>query len=421
MAAASAERLLALDAADAERRRGLRRMRFLATALLALAAVVYALTTGEEGALGYVNAAAEASMVGAMADWFAVTALFRHPLGIPVPHTALVPKRKDSFALSLEDFFQAHFLTGDAARERYLDAEISKRAADWLTHEKNASRVVHEGSRVGRRVLRRVRDDEVEALLEAVVLPRLAREPVAPLAGSLLEQLVADGAQEDLIDLGCDELGDWLLGNREMFESLLLERAPTWTPDWLNGLVSDRVHAEAVSWLRDIRRDRDHRVRHAIARLLGDLSQNLQHDPRTMARAEAMKERWLEHPQTRATAMALWQVGRTTLHDALDDPDGHVRRRLTEEVVRAGQRIREDDALRARIDQDVGDGLAFLVETYASELTPVITQVINRWDGREASERIELHVGRDLQFIRINGTLVGGLVGLIIHALTQAF
>ena len=419
MAVASEDRLLALDAADAERRRGLRRMRLVATGLLLLAAAVYGATIDRDGVLGYVNAAAEASMVGAMADWFAVTALFRHPLGIPIPHTALVPKRKDSFALSLEDFFRAHFLTGDAARERYRDAEISRRVAVWLTDEAHARRVVHEGARVGRRVLRRLRDDEVQAVLEVVVLPRLADEPVAPLAGTLLSQFVADDAHQELIDLGCDELGQWLVENQDVFEALLAERAPTWTPDWLNALVTDRVHAEAVSWLHDIRWDRGHRARHAIGRLLGDLAANLQHDAQTMARAEAMKARWLEHPQTLATAMSLWQIGRETLQEALDDPDGHVRRRLTEEVMLAGARIRDDDALRARIDEDVGDGLAFLVEAYGDELTPVITQVIARWDGLEAAERIELHVGRDLQFIRINGTLVGGLVGLAIHAASQ--
>lgn len=416
MTSVSETRLAALDAADAERRRALRRMKLVATSLLGFAAVIYVLTHGEDGALGYVNAAAEASMVGAMADWFAVTALFKHPLGIPVPHTALVPKRKDSFALSLEEFVEAHFLTGEAIRERYAEAEVSKRFGAWLAEEPNAQRVVHEGSRVGRRVLKRIRNDEVRAVLEVVVLPRLEREPIGPLAGSLLEQFVNDGAHQDVIDLAVDELTAWLVENQRTFEALLVERAPSWTPDWLNAIVTDRVHEEAVAWLRDIRADPNHQARAAIGKLLADLADNLQHDPQTMERAEAMKARWLAHPQTLDTAMALWDLGRATLDEALQDPDGHVRARLTEETMAVGARIRDDDALRARIDEDVGAGLVFVVENYASELAPVITQVISRWDGREASERIELHVGRDLQFIRINGTLVGGLVGVVIHA-----
>jgi uncharacterized membrane-anchored protein YjiN (DUF445 family) len=412
--------MLELGAADATRRSALRRMKLLATSLLGFAAVVYLLTHGENGFLGYVNAAAEASMVGAMADWFAVTALFKHPLGIPVPHTALVPKRKDSFALSLEEFVQAHFLTGEAIRERYQEAEVSKRFGQWLAEEPHARRVVHESARVGRRVLNRIRDDEVRSILELVVFPRLEREPVAPLAGSLLEQFVSDGAHQDLIDLGTDELIAWLLDNQMTFEALLVERAPSWTPAWLNAIVTDRVHEEAVEWLRDIRRDPRHRARAAVGKLLADLAHSMQHDPQTMERAEAMKARWLAHPQTLETAMTLWQLGRTTLDEALQDPDGHVRARLTEEAMAVGERIASDDAVRARIDEDVGAGLVFIVENYAGELAPVITQVISRWDGREASERIELHVGRDLQFIRINGTLVGGLVGVIIHAVSQS-
>jgi uncharacterized membrane-anchored protein YjiN (DUF445 family) len=420
MALATSDRLLALDAADAERRRALRRMKLVASSLLVVAAVIYVLTHGQDGALGYVNAAAEASMVGAMADWFAVTALFRHPLGIPVPHTALVPKRKDSFALSLEEFVQAHFLTGDAVRERYEEAEITKRAGDWLTDRAHAERVVHEGSRIARRVLGRIRDDEVQALLETVLLPRLADEPAAPLAGAMLQQFVADGSHQDVIDLGCDELIEWLQGNQDTFEALLVERAPGWTPDWLNAIVTDRVHHEAVSWLQDIRADQGHRARVAIGKLLFDLADNLQHDQRTIDRAEALKQRWLSHPQTLSTAMSLWDIGRTVMVDALADEQGHLRTRLADEVQAVGARVRDDDQLRARLDSDIGAAITFAVENYADEMLPVITQVISSWDGREASERIELHVGRDLQFIRINGTLVGGLVGLIIHALSEA-
>lgn len=418
---ATVSSLAVLDAADEQRRAGLRRMRILATSLLVVAAVGFALTHGHDGVLGYFNAFCEAGMVGALADWFAVTALFRHPLGIPVPHTALVPKRKDTLAVSLEQFVQAHFLTGDAVRERYREAEISRRLGLWLSDERHAARVVHELSRVGRRVLRRLRDDDARGVLEAVILPRLIREPVAPLAGTLLGQLVADGGHEGLVELGCDELVGWLDEHPEQFEALLTERAPKWAPQWLSGLVAYRVHDEVRAWLIDIREDPGHRVRVAVTDLLTELAESLQHDPVTIARTEALKTRWLEHPQTLATAMSLWQLGRTTLHDALEDPDGHVRRRMTEETIRLGERIAGDDALRERIDEDVGAGIAFVVENYGGELAPVISQVIARWDGREAAERIELHVGRDLQFIRINGTVVGGLAGITIHALSSLF
>lgn len=410
---------LALTAADEQRRRGLVRMRIVATALLGLAALVFVATLHRDGAWGYVNATAEAGMVGALADWFAVTALFRHPLGIPVPHTALVPRRKDVFAKSLEDFVAGHFLTGEAVRERYLTADTTTRIGVWLAEPRHSQRVVQEVARVGERVLTRVKEDEIRYLVEHSLLPRLVNEPLAPIAGAMLQETVADGVHHHLVDLVVIEAHDWLVDHPEQFVAIVRERAPSWAPVWLNEIVTDRLHIEAVRWIAAIREDRRHQVRVAIDDLLTDLATNLQEDPPTMARAEELKTRFLTHPQTAQTALALWDILRRALIRSLSDPDGALRERLTAELIGLGERMQHDAALRAVVNEKVSDSITFLVETYGRELTTVISQVISRWDGREAAERIELHVGRDLQFIRINGTIVGGLAGLLIHTLAQ--
>ena len=192
---------IALSAPDLVRRRGLRRMRTVALSLLLLAAVVYVATLHRDGGWGYVNAAAEAAMVGALADWFAVTALFRRPLGLPIPHTAIVPTRKDSLAESLEEFVSQNFLAEDVVAEKMRTAEVSRRAGEWLRSGTHAERVVEVVSDTVGKVLPMVRDDDVTAFIERSLLPRFADEPLSPIAGHLLRSVVDDGAHHALLDL----------------------------------------------------------------------------------------------------------------------------------------------------------------------------------------------------------------------------
>ena len=343
----------------------------------------------------------------------------RDRLGIPIPHTALVPKKKDIFATSLEDFVTGHFLTGEAARQRYLDADTIARIGAWLEQPENAAKLTAEVSKAGKRTLGRLEDSDMRYLVEHSLLPRLATERFSPMAGAMLQEVVADGIHRHLVDIVVIEAHDWLLDNPEQFIGIVGEKVPAWAPHWLGDLVTDRLHIEALRWVRAVRDDQDHRVRQALDDLLRDLAVNLQEDPQTMARTEALKERLLSHPQTAGTALLLWGIAKDALVRALDEPQGLLRERLQSELEQLGRRMQHDEALRSVVNERVGDALSYLVDTYAGELAPVISQVINRWDGKEAAEQIELYVGRDLQFIRINGTVVGALAGLIIHALSQ--
>jgi uncharacterized membrane-anchored protein YjiN (DUF445 family) len=404
---------------DDVRRRGLRRMRSLAVGLLLFAAVVYLVTLDRDGFWGYVNAGAEASMVGAIADWFAVTALFKHPLGLPIPHTALIPRRKEDLGRSLEEFVGENFLQEQVIRERLQIAELSRRVGEWLTVEKHARRVVDEAASVLHLGLSRVRDEDMRVLVEEALLPRFLAEPVSPLAGSLLAEIVRDKAHHGLVDLALDEAHRWLEGNEETFTEIVGERAPWWSPPAINDRVTHRLHVELVAWIADIRDDPYHHARTALDRLLEQLAQDLLHDPETQERAERLKERVLAHPQVLVTATSLWNAFRSALLAALADEDGPVRARGLAELTAFGERLLADAPLRRRLDRYAADLVVFVVGRYGDELTAVITHTIDRWDGKEAARKIELHVGRDLQFIRINGTIVGGLVGVAIHAVTM--
>jgi uncharacterized membrane-anchored protein YjiN (DUF445 family) len=392
-------------------------MRVVALSLLVFAALVFVVTRNRDGAWGFVNTTAEAAMVGALADWFAVTALFRHPMGIPIPHTAIIPNRKDTLGQSLEEFVTANFLTVDAARERVVHADVVRRVGRWLTEEQHSARVIAEVAKASSHALTAVKGDDVRDFVEHTLLPRLLNEPVSPVAGHLLEAVVEDGAHHGLVDIALAEAHAWLRVNADTVASIVRERAPWWTPGWLDQKVIDRVHHEALAWLSDVRDHPNHSARRAFDDLLVQLAQDLQRDPDTIARAEALKVSVMAHPQIGASSVAAWHALRTALLGALADADGPLRRRGVAALSEFGERLLNDPDLRHRVDGHAADAVGFVVSTYGHEIAKVISQTVDRWDGKEAAERIELHVGRDLQFIRINGTIVGGLAGLAIHTL----
>jgi len=413
---------LRLSDADAGRLKGLRRMRAVALSLLLLAALVYVLTYGDAGWRGYVNAAAEAGMVGAIADWFAVTALFRHPLRLPIPHTAIIPKRKESLGASLQEFVADNFLREEVIRERIESAGVSHRVGEWLLADQHAERVVAEASRVLADGLSYVKQADVAAIIEQAVFPRLSDEPLSPAVGQLLESILADRAHEGVVDLVLDELGRWLANHAGEVSALIEERAPDWTPEWLDKRVSRWLQKQVVRWIDEIGSDPHHPARRALDTWLADLARDLQHDQVTMQRFEALKARVLTQPRVVETSIRLWDALRRALIGSLGDETGLLRARALEEVRAVARRLMDrDDDLAARIDTRLSDIAAYAVDHYGSEVATIISATVNRWDGQETAERIELHVGKDLQFIRINGTVVGGLAGLTIHTVSHLF
>jgi len=409
---------LPVSEADEERRRGLRRMRTVATGLLVFAAIVYFVTRGAEGFLGYVNAGAEASMVGAIADWFAVTALFKHPLGLPVPHTAIIPKRKDALGASLQDFVAENFLNEEVVRERVTASRVSAQVGAWLGQPGHAGKVVNVGSKALADGLARVKRDDVAAVMRDAIIPKLLDEPLAPAAGQLLAEIVAERAHVGAVDLMLTELHLWLDRNADDVQALVGQRAPWWSPVWLDERVALWVHGELLRWVAEIRDTPRHLARRALDDWLAQLADNLQNNPVTQQRAEYLKQRVLAQEKVIDTSIALWDALRRALIASLEDDRGLLRERVIQELQGMGRRLVEDDEASARMDELLADAAAYVVNNYGSEIATVISATVNRWDGRETAQRIELHVGRDLQFIRINGTVVGGLAGVVIHALS---
>ncbi len=403
---------------EVTRRSGLRRMKAIAGSLLIVAVIIYVVTRHHGGFLGFVNAGAEAAMVGGLADWFAVTALFRHPLGLKVPHTAIIPTRKNEIGRSLEEFVAANFLSESVVKDKVLRAHVTARVGSWLAEPTHAARAAAELATVARAAIRVVRDQDVTAVLEGALLRRVAAIPWGPPAGRLLAQIVEEGTHHRLVDLGIDEAHSWLLANPDAITSIVAEQAPSWSPKFLDEAVAGRAYRELLRFVREVQADPQHQMRQALDSLLSRFAEDLRNDPYTIHRVELLKERLLSHPDVREAVATMWSTARRLLLEAVDDEDGELRARVVVGLSDLGRRLAVDEALQAKVDGYLADATAHAAGTYSGEVATVISDTINRWDGAEASRRIELAVGRDLQFIRINGTVVGALAGLAIHAIT---
>ncbi|MFC6089400.1 DUF445 domain-containing protein [Saccharothrix sp. BKS2] len=398
-------------------------MKLVATGffLAATAVFVIALLFEEGGPawVGYVRAAAEAGMVGALADWFAVTALFRRPLGLPIPHTAIIPSRKDTFGDALGSFVGQNFLSEAVVRDKLRRVGVGRRLGEWLVRPENAERVTSELANVVRGAVTVLRDEDVQAIVEQAVVRRLVDRPWGPPLGKLLGQVLSDGAHHKLVDLVCDRAYDWVRDNYDKVMGVVSDRAPTWSPKFVDSLLGDKVYNELLNFAWAVKTDVNHPMRLAVDQFLIEFADDLCTDPTTMQRAEQVKQQVVEHPDVQRLIGSAWGTAKKMLLDAAEDPSSELRRRVREGLLSFGRRLVEDESMRAKVDGWLEGAAAYVVTHYRDEITTLITDTVERWDAEETSRKIELQVGRDLQFIRINGTVVGALAGLVIYTVGQ--
>jgi len=420
-----AESLAGVDsAADAERRTGLRRMKVVALSFLLGATVIFLVCTwaqaqGAADWVGYVRAAAEAGMVGALADWFAVTALFKHPLGIPIPHTAIIKRKKDQLGEGLGAFVRENFMSPEVVETKLRDAQVAGRMGKWLADASHAERVGAEASTVLRVVVEMLRDDDIQQLLDRMIVKRIAQPQWGPPIGRVLASLLEEGRQEALLQLLADRAFEWTLNADEVIERVIERDSPTWSPRWVDHLIGERIHRELMDFTDKVRRNPDHELRRSATKFLFEFARDLQHDDSTIAKAENVKEQIMAREEVAKAAETAWTTAKRIILESVDDPSSALRSRIADSVVHIGESLRDDSDLRDKVDNWIVRAAQHLVEQYGTEITAIITETIERWDADEASRRIELHVGRDLQFIRINGTVVGSLAGLVIYSVAQ--
>jgi len=405
------------------RRRQLRAAKRRATGLLGAVGVVFVAVTvvgGHAAWRGYLQATAEASLVGGLADWFAVTALFRHPLGVPIPHTAVIVDRKQQFGATLGEFIRESLLTPDAIVERVRAGAAVPRLAAWVAQPANAGRVAGQVAELVAAAGELLDDGEIRDTIASAVRRGIESVPLAPWAAAALRQLSAGGRQGDVIDAGLGALARYVDAHRDELRARLAGQSSPW---WLPGAVEDRIFERLLDGvcavLADMTGDPDHHLRIEIDRAMGALVDDLENSPRWREQGERLKGELLAQPQLREWSAAVWGDLAPRLRAELSDPSSEVRTRLDRTISGLGARLLEDKILASHVEEAVEAAVSYVAERFNGEIATLVTTTISRWDGDETSRRLELLLGPDLQYIRINGTVVGAAAGLALYFVSR--
>jgi len=405
------------------RARRLASARRRATALLAAVAALFLAVTviGAHGtALGYVQAGAEAAVVGGVADWFAVTALFRRPLGLPIPHTALIVERKDQFAATLGQFVQENFLTADVLAERIGSARLIPRLGTWLANDANAARFAgHVADRMVR-AAEAVRDDDVRRVLASGLNRAAESIDVAPIAGRVLRVMIAESHHDVLLTEVVSAADRYLASHHAELRDRFHAESPRWVPDAVYRRVFDRLHSRLRHKLAAIAADPGDETRLQFEEWIAGLPDRLETSPELRQRVEQFTREVLRSAGLRDLSLSLWKNAMQALRGQAADPTSELHRWLTDALAAAGRRFESDAGLQETLQHAAESGARALAEQFHDELAGLVTGTIQRWDAAETSSQLELLLGHDLQYIRINGTVVGAGIGLALHAIVMA-
>ncbi len=393
-------------------------MRLIATGLLlAMIALLIAARLGQPAHpwLGFVRAFAEAATVGACADWFAVTALFRRPLGLPIPHTAIVPRNKDRIGAGLGSFIETNFLAPELVEQKLRSLDIAGRAASWLAHPTNAAFLAERIAAAIPASLRTIDDRQVGEFVEVVLLDQIRGIQLAPLAGRVLSVLIANDHHHAVFDALLDGAARFVERNREFLREHIERRSSWWIPKFVDEKIYNALLTGLQSTLTDMRAIDNPWRRQFEARLVAFADQ-LQSAPDYAVRGERLKDDFIASPLMRAYLASVWLETKTRVLADLAAPRSLTKDWIASLLHTIGSRVHADPAQQAVVGGwIVGVALSHVVP-HRRELGDFIAGVVQRWDARTFVDKLEAQVGPDLQYIRISGTVVGGLVGLAIHA-----
>jgi uncharacterized membrane-anchored protein YjiN (DUF445 family) len=407
---------------DSEKARQYAIMRRRATALLGVFAAVFvaiAIFEHRNPAFapfwtGLTRATAEAAMVGGVADWFAVTALFRHPMGLPIPHTAIVAERKDRIGRSLGNFVGNNFLATEVITRQLAGMRLGERAATWLSEPEHQRRVARAIAGGIARAAESIPNEELRATIHTTLVSQLRNMHVAPLLAEMLSLATTDDRHQEMLDRLVTLVSRIVQDNKEIIRERIAKESPWWVP----GAVDDKLYQKIVAGIErtlgEVSADEQHPLREQFDHALRGFVEKLHSSPETIARAEEMKSRLLEHPAVTELSGALLGAAQSSLA-RYTGPDAPSPEPLERAIGAIAERALANEAFLHDVDAAVERLVLGVVEQYRPEVAELIAKTVEGWDATDASRKIEVQIGRDLQFIRINGTLVGGLVGLLLY------
>jgi uncharacterized membrane-anchored protein YjiN (DUF445 family) len=415
-----------LNQAERERYRWrddeLRKMRRVATALLLLMAVLFVIGINLERSLhghwGFLTAFAEAGMIGGLADWFAVTALFRHPLGIPIPHTAIIPNNKERIGRTLASFLRSNFLQTRIVARRVRNMDVAGAMGRFLTSPSGGEGRMRMGaSRLMGDIIGALDDERMGGIAKVAVRKQLEKLDVAPLLGQLLEAMIAGRRHVPLLDSMVKWTAKTLEANEHLIRQMVEERAGAimrWTG--LDDRLSNAIVTGLEKLLAEMAADPDHPLRAKGEEGLAKLAKDLKRDKELQAKVANWKAELLANPAMGKWIEGLWDQGRKALLKAARDPDAALAGSFGDALIKLGTSLQEDARLKQQINRFARRAIVGTAENYGDNIVSLVSDTIGGWNSSTITDRVENAVGSDLQFIRINGTLVGGLAGIVIHA-----
>jgi uncharacterized membrane-anchored protein YjiN (DUF445 family) len=411
--------------ADEEtRQKQLDDMKRRATLLLVAAGVLFIIARYFETRhhwVGIIRATMEAAMVGGLADWFAVTALFRHPLGIPIPHTAIVPAKKDRVGRTLGAFVQRNFLSREVIEHRLRSMNVGKRLAEWLAEPDNVRTISRSAASALSSAAQMLRDEDVQELIDRSVAKRVRTMHLAPIIGKVLAVMTEDDRHQEVLDEVIQLASRVVEENSELIRARIEQESSWWVPTTIDDKIYKRVLRGIQRLLSELSTDRNHALRGRFDESLKKFIDRLNTSPEFAARIDGWKEDFLENDAARRFSASLWQDGKEALARYAADPHPKAPSVIETALTTFGQKALEDPELMAKMDEFVVDVAVFLVGRYQDEVADLIASTVSGWDPELTSRRVELAIGRDLQFIRINGTIVGGLAGMLIYLISGLF
>jgi uncharacterized membrane-anchored protein YjiN (DUF445 family) len=412
---------IAETAAALEQRRSLRRHRTVATSLLVVMGVAYfaAVKSGLSGFwMDLLRAGTEAALVGGLADWFAVTALFRRPLGLPIPHTAVIPNSKDRIGLGLGSFIERHFLEPELVAARLRALGVSRRLGAWLADRRNADVVGDRLALLASFFLRSFNDQALQRLMQMTLRRQLREIELAPALATMLSVMRRNGAHHQFLDHLLRAVRTYIFVHEDQILAIVEQRSRWWVPRRIDRKVAKEIADGLIAYLDDLGK-RDHDARATFDAAIERLVSDLRSDPVMRAQVNALRDRFLGAPEVNAYFQTLWQDMRVLLEQQLAEPNSRLRQALSGILRSIGSAIADDPALQARVDQRFEEAIQTLIVPWRKEIGRFVADVVKSWETRTIVDRVELAVGKDLQYIRLNGTLVGAAVGCAIFALTQ--
>jgi uncharacterized membrane-anchored protein YjiN (DUF445 family) len=408
-------------AATIDQRRSLRRHRTYATALLVAMGIGYlaALRSGVPGFwMDLFRAGTEAALVGGLADWFAVTALFRRPLGLPIPHTAVIPNSKDRIGAGLGSFIERHFLEPELVAARLRTMGVSGRIGSWLADRRNADLVSNRLVVIGSFVFRSLNDQKLQRLMLIMLRRQIREVDLASVLATLLTVLRQNGAHHQLFDYMLTAVRDYISAHEDQVLKVVEQRSRWWVPRRIDQKVARELAEGLIAYLDDLK-NRDHEARESFDAAIKKFIADLGKDPAYRTRINEMRDRILAAPQVNDYLATLWQGLRGRIEDELARPESRFQQALSGILQSVGTAIAEDPEVQARMDRRVEEVVMTLIVPWRKEIGRFVSDVVRSWEASTIVDRVELAVGKDLQYIRVNGTLVGAAVGCAIFVISD--